>query len=125
MQVDQLIQLLTALNGVKPQQPEAEAFTAHIGKLCVVRTYASGVFYGVVTKQSGRMIEISDCRRLWQWKAAQGICLSGVALYGLQSNWSRLSAPVNTQTILDGLEIIPATQAAIASIAEIKESASS
>lgn len=125
MQIEQLIQLLTALNGAKTQQAEEPTFTAHIGKQCIVRTYASGVFFGTVTKQSGRMVEIANCRRLWQWKAASGISLSSVALYGLSTSGSRLSAPIETQTVLDGLEIIPATEGAIASIVAIKESAAS
>ena len=92
------------------------AFTPHIGKKCIIRTYASGVFYGTITKQDGRMVEIADARRLWSWKAADGISLSAVAVGGVSSSSSKITQPVPTQTVLDALEIIPASANAIASI---------
>lgn len=65
--------------------PAAKAFTPHIGKRCIVRTYASGVFCAEVVAQDGRMLELKNSRRLWSWKASDGISLSAVAVVGVDS----------------------------------------
>lgn len=91
-------------------------FTPHIGKRCIIRTYASGVFCGEVVAQSGRMVELRDSRRLWAWKAADGISLSSVAVNGVDPEGCRFPEPVPEMTVLDALEIIPASQKALASI---------
>lgn len=97
--------------------PGAEpTFTPHIGKRCIIRTYASGVFCGEVVAQSGRMVELRDSRRLWAWKAADGISLSSVAVNGVDPDGCRFPESVPEMTVLDALEIIPASQKALASI---------
>lgn len=98
------------------QSKEGGAFTPHIGKRCIVRTYASGVFCGEITAQDGRMVEIKDARRLWSWKAAEGISLSAVAVVGVDQIACRFPVTVPTMTVLDALEIIPASATALASI---------
>lgn len=95
---------------------QSGTFTPHIGKKCIVRTYASGVFFGTVTKQDGRMVEIADCRRMWSWKAAEGISLSAVVLNGVDAPNCIFPAAVPTQTVLDALELIPASDRAILTI---------
>jgi len=100
-----------------------EAFTPHIGKPSIIRTYASGVFFGVVTKQEERMVEIKDCRRLWSWKASESISLSAVAMNGVSTG--KFSPVVPSQTVLDALEIIPASDKAVRSINAIKDAVQS
>lgn len=95
---------------------QIKPFTPHIGKACIVRTYASGVFFAVITKQEGRMVELENSRRLWQWKAAKGISLSAVAVNGVIAKNSRISEAVPAQTVLDALELIPASDACVVSI---------
>lgn len=90
--------------------------TPHIGKRCIVRTYASGVFCAEVVAHDGRMVELKDSRRLWSWKASEGISLSAVALNGVKPSECRFPAAVPAMTVLDALEIIPATDAALATI---------
>lgn len=104
---------LAALFGAKSNDGP---FTLHIGKKCIVRTYASGVFYGVVAKQDGRMVEMTECRRLWYWKAASGISLSAVAVNGVDKRASKITAAVPIQTVLDAIEIIPASAECMSSI---------
>ena len=94
----------------------AEPSTPHIGKECIVRTYASGVFFGTVTAHSGRQVEIANARRLWRWHTKEGISLSDVAQTGIDASKSRICAEVPTQTVLDALEIIPTTAQAAGSI---------
>lgn len=110
---------LAALFGNKASEAEP-TFTPHIGKKCIIRTYASGVFFGTVVAQSGRMVEISECRRLWSWKASEGISLSAVAVNGVDPKNCRFPVATPTQTVLDALEIIPASPACITSIEATK-----
>lgn len=96
---------------------EAGHTTPHIGKKCIVRTYASGVHFGTVVAQHGRQIELRDARRLWRWDAKDyGISLSEVANHGGTSGRHRFCETVREMTILDALEIIPCTQEAISAI---------
>ena len=90
--------------------------TPHVGKRCIVRTYASGVFCGTIVAHVDRMVEIADCRRLWSWKASDGISLSAVAVNGVDPKGCRFPVATASQTVLDALEIIPATDAALATI---------
>jgi hypothetical protein len=92
---------------------QQSAFTPHIGKVCIVRTYASGVFMATVVKQDGRMVELENCRRLWSWKAAEGISLSAVAMNGVDPKGCNFPQAVPSQTVLDALEIIPASEACV------------
>lgn len=91
--------------------------TPHIGKKCIVRTYASGVHFGMVTAQHGRQVELQNARRLWRWDAKDhGISLSEVANHGGTGGRHRFCETVEAMTILDALEIIPATSDAISAI---------
>ena len=90
--------------------------TPHIGKRCIVRTYASGVFCGTVIAHDGRIVELHDARRLWRWQAAKGISLSAVAVHGVRSEDCKFAPAVPELTVLDALEIIPTSDAALASI---------
>ena len=82
----------------------------HIGKVCIIRTYASGVHCGELVSQNGRQIELKNARRLWRWDVApHGISLSEVATYGPVGARSKICVAVDEMTILDGLEIIPCT----------------
>ena len=91
-------------------------FTPHIGKKCIIRTYASGVHFGTVVAQSGRQIELKNSRRMWKWHAKSGISLSEVSVDGIDHDKSRICATIPNITITDALEIIPASESAISSI---------
>lgn len=100
------------------QENTEENFTPHIGKRCIVRTYASGVFFATIVKQNGRMVEMKDARRLWSWKAADGISLSAVAVDGVDASKCKFPQTTPAHTVLDALEIIPVSAKAAASIDE-------
>jgi hypothetical protein len=101
----------------KQNQHNNDGFVSeHVGKYCIVRTYASGVFMAKLIRHSGRMAELSEARRLWSWKASEGISLSAVATAGVKSSECRFPAAVPSQTVLDCLEFIPVTLDAKASI---------
>lgn len=85
----------------------------HIGKKCIIRTYASGVHFGELVSQSGRQVELKNARRLWRWDAAPyGISLSEVAKHGPVGSQSKVCCVVDEMSILDGLEVIPCTDEA-------------
>lgn len=94
-------------NDAAPQSP-------HIGKKCIIRTYASGVHFGELILQHGRQVELKNARRLWRWDVApHGISLSEVAKYGPVGARSKICCTVDEITILDALEIIPCTDDAV------------
>lgn len=98
------------------ENSEGGTFTPHIGKKCIVRTYASGVHFGTVTAQSGRQVEIKGARRLWRWHCEQGISLSDLSIYGIDGSKSRVCQAVESMTITDALEIIPCTSLCVSTI---------
>ena len=55
------------------------------GKFCIARCYAAGVHAGVVVSADGENVILKDSRRLWSWKAKDGVALSGLAVNGLSS----------------------------------------
>ena len=93
--------------------------TPHIGKKVILRTYASGVHFGTLVSQEGRQIELHNSRRLWRWHTGgNGISLSEIATSGIDASRSRIAVTLPEITILDALEIIPASDEAAASIEE-------
>ena len=97
------------------------AKSPHIGKKCIIRTYASGVHFGELVAQNGRQVELKNARRLWRWDAApHGISLSEVATFGPVGSRSRICCTVPEMAILDGLEVIPCTDEAVGVIEAAK-----
>lgn len=56
-----------------------------VGKYVIARCYAAGVHAGTVVSIDGENVILKNSRRLWSWKAKDGIALSGVAQAGVQS----------------------------------------
>ena len=91
-----------------------------IGKTCIVRTHTAGVFLGVVAQRNGKEARLTNARRLWYWAGAAS--LSQLATEGT-SKPSQCKFPTSVPEVIltEVIEIIPATEAAIASIAAVKE----
>ena len=90
-----------------------------IGKKCIIRGYASGVHFGTVSAHEGRQVTLTEARRLWRWHTggkSKGVSLSGVAVNGIDSKQSVVEPTVPEMVLLDAREIIPASEASIASI---------
>lgn len=122
--IGQAKEFAAMFGAVAPAQSSG-AFTPHIGKRCIIRTYASGVFFGEVVAQDGRMVEIKNSRRLWGWKANESISLSAVAVHGVSGAGNKFAPTVPTMTVLDAIEIIPASDKAAASIDAVKDAVQS
>lgn len=77
-----------------------------VGQYVIARCYAAGVHAGEVVSVDGENVLLKDSRRLWSWKAADGVALSGVAQNGIKSG-SKLDV-VNPLIHLSGVcELIP------------------
>jgi hypothetical protein len=89
-----------------------------IGQYCIARCYAAGVHAGVVVSVDGENVVLKDSRRLWAWKAKDGVALSGVARFGLTTDKSKVDV-INPLIYLAGVcELIPCSEAAKESINE-------
>ena len=90
-----------------------------VGKYVIARCYAAGVHAGEVVSVDGENVLLKDSRRLWSWKANDGIALSGVAQHGITSVCKIDS--LNPEIYLTGVcELIPASEKAKVSINEKK-----
>ena len=86
-----------------------------IGKYVIVRGDRSGVFSGVLESQNGRQVTLRQVRRLWRWNGATE-CLQ-IAMEGVKKPKDcRFTMTADSVTLLDAIEIIPATEAAEANI---------
>lgn len=91
-----------------------------IGKICVVRTYSAGVFLGEVAERNGKEVLLKNARRLWYWDGAAS--LSQLANDGVSKPQNcKFPAAVSEILLTEAIEFIPASEAAIASIASVKE----
>lgn len=73
----------------------------------VVRTYSAGVHVGVLAARNGQEVTLKDARRIWRWYGAN--TLHEIALHGIDIENSRVSEPVAEITLMQAIEIIPAT----------------
>lgn len=82
----------------------------------IVRCRDAGVHYGKLVAYEGRSVWLKDARRLWSWKAKEGVALSGVAVNGIDASKSKIDVLVTNIALLDACEIIDATDAAAKTI---------
>jgi len=104
------IQALTT--GASRIPPSTHPF---VGKYVIARCYSAGVHAGTVASVDGENVILKDSRRLWSWKARDGVALSGVAQNGLKSEGK--VDTVNPEIALMGVcELIPCSVKARESI---------
>lgn len=116
----QLKQIAALVNSqiAKPQQSTAQH--PYIGKYVIARCYSAGVHAGTVVSVDGENCLLADSRRLWSWKARDGVALSGVAQAGVQSG-CKIDVP-NPEIYLTGVcELIPCSDSAKESINGFKK----
>ena len=61
-----------------------------IGKKVIVRTDSDGVWFGEIVEKSGMEVCIKNARRMYYWKAKEGITISAMALYGIDTEKSKI-----------------------------------
>lgn len=112
---DLTIKQVRELAGMVRSEAPTPGLNGMIDKKVIVRTYSAGVWFGTLSEKSGNEVILTDARRMWRWFAADSISLSGVALYGIKDDKSRIAPPVPSQW-LEAIEITPTTTVATASI---------
>ena len=109
----ELKQIAAMFQGQLPQTNSPHPF---VGKYVIARCYAAGVHAGEVVSVDGENVILKDSRRLWSWKANDGIALSGVAMFGIKKDESKVDV-TNPLIYLTGVcELIPTTNACKESI---------
>jgi hypothetical protein len=90
------------------------------GKLepVIVRCRDAGVHFGFLEFYEGRTVKLQNSRRLWKWKAKEGLALSGVAINGIDPSQSKIDVLVENILLLDACEIIFASYKSQKSILE-------
>ncbi len=99
-------------------RPQAQSTKPHpfVGEYVIARCYSAGVHAGEVVSVDGENVILKDSRRLWSWKAQDGLALSGVAQHGIQKQSCKIDTQ-NPLIYLTGVcELIPCTRAAKESI---------
>jgi hypothetical protein len=102
--IGQAKELATLVGG----QPAKTSNHPFIGKYVIARCYSAGVHAGTVVSVDGENVILKDSRRLWNWRAADGVALSGLAQNGLAKNSGCKIDTENPEIYLTGVcELIP------------------
>ena len=83
----------------------------------ICRGYYCGVHAGYLKEHDGNHCRLVNSRRLWSWKAKEGISLSAVALHGIADGVSLPNA-LDEIWLGDVYEVIPCTETAAKTIQE-------
>ena len=85
---------------------------------CMVRTYSAGVFAGYLESREGKEATLRNARRIWYWDGAAS--LSQLATDGTSKPENcKFPAAVPQVLLTEVIEIIPASEKAINSIAAV------
>lgn len=86
-----------------------------IGKICMVRTYSAGVFYGILSSLKDKTGIVKNARRVWYWDGAA--TLSQLATLGTSKpDKCKFPCSVDAVVLTEIIEVIPMTNFAIASL---------
>ena len=114
----ELKQIAALVNSQVAQMPSNKPHP-FVGKYVIARCYSAGVHAGEVVSADGENVILKDSRRLWSWKAKDGVALSGVAQNGLKSEGK--VDTLNPEIALSGVcELIPCSVKARESIDDFK-----
>ena len=84
----------------------------------ICRTYSAGVFAGYLDSRKGQEVVMSNARRLWYWDGAAS--LSQLAMEGVSKpKKCKFAVPVDRVELLQAIEILDCTTAAIKCISEV------
>ena len=80
-----------------------------LDRAVIIRTRSAGVWFGVLVQKEGREVILKDARRMYSWWAKETISLSGVAIYGIKKEKSKIIEKVEW-IWLEAIEILPCTK---------------
>jgi hypothetical protein len=88
--------------------------------MVIVRTYSAGCWAGDLEAREGKEVTLTHARRLWYWKGAAS--LSELATRGSSApKGCKFPAPVDRVTLLEAIEIIDMTPAAVEALSRVPE----
>jgi hypothetical protein len=90
--------------------------TPLIGEYVIARCYTAGVHAGEVVSVDGENVVLKNSRRLWKWKANDGIALSGVAQHGIYAAECKIDTQLPLLYLTGVCELIQCTSKAKESI---------
>ena len=111
---------IAELLGMKNTAAESGLNSFAIGQEVIIRTYAAGVWFGRLKEKAGNEVILTEARRMWRWWAKESISLSGVALYGIKQEKSRIPGAIDS-VWMQAIEIIPVSGKAAESIRTAEE----
>lgn len=86
----------------------------------IVRGDRSGVFFGKIKSRTGQEVDMEHARCIWYWDGAA--TLLQMANEGVSNpDECKFTVYVDALTIVDAIEIIPCTDAAVRSIMGVPE----
>lgn len=89
-------------------------------KKYIIRCSYSGVFYGEIAKREGQEVTIRNARQLWYWDGANS--LMQLANEGVRKPKNcKFTVTIAELVVMDAIEILPCTEAAIANIEAVPE----
>lgn len=92
--------------------------TKKTDRYVIVRTYSAGVFAGYLVSRHGREVVLRQARRLWYWAGAAS--LSQLAMEGVRTpEKCKFPCVVDRVELLEAIEILDVTPAAMQSIANV------
>ena len=90
----------------------------HRMEYVIVRSNMAGVFAGYLREETGNVVVLEDARRIWYWAGAAS--LSQLAMEGTKKpDECRFPVEMFEVKIFDVIEIIPCTEEARQSIANV------
>ena len=111
---------IAELIGMKNTAAESGLNSFAIGQEVIIRTFSAGVWFGRLKEKSGDEVILTEARRMWRWWAKESISLSGVCLYGIKQEKSRIPGAIDL-VWLQAIEIIPISGKAAESIRTAQE----
>lgn len=89
-----------------------------VGRHVIARCDGAGVHAGVLAAAhgDGGSVVLTNARRLWKWRAKDGVALSGVAVHGIIAADSIVDTQVPEIALMGVVELIPTSKAAQESI---------
>lgn len=109
--LEKLAELEKTLKKGQPSEPKK-----NVGKICLVRSYASGVHFGEVIDEfftaAGKVVILKDSRRIHYWSGAAS--LTQIANDGIKNkDSSRLTQILPEIEVVNVCETIPISEKAI------------
>lgn len=88
-------------------------------QMYVVRSDRAGVFFGKIKSRDGDSVTMTDVRKLWYWDGACAV--EQLALDGTSAaDRCRFTVVVSEMEVLGAIQIIPCTDKAAKSLAEVR-----